>query len=82
MDNPKKPDNYMVWAILSTAFCCLPLGLVSIISASKVNRLYREGNYEEAQKSADMAKKFALISAVLGFVGSIAYFALTFMGMN
>ena len=25
--------NHMVWAILTTLFCCLPLGVVSIVYA-------------------------------------------------
>ena len=73
MGNPQKPDNYMVWAILSTLFCCLPLGIASILSASKVNQLYRAGNYQEAQKSSDMAKKLAIISAVVGLVVNAIY---------
>jgi len=27
---PAATDNYLVWAILSTIFCCLPFGIVSI----------------------------------------------------
>lgn len=80
MENPQKPDNYMVWAILSTLFCCLPLGIASILSASKVNQLYRAGNYQEAQKSSDMAKKLAIISAVLGLVVNAIYFFFVILG--
>lgn len=80
MENPQKPDNYMVWAILSTLFCCLPLGIASILSASKVNQLYRAGNYHEAQKSSDMAKKLAIISAVLGLVVNAIYFFFVILG--
>ena len=29
--------NHLVWAILSTLFCCLPLGIVSIVFAAQVN---------------------------------------------
>ncbi|WP_417935251.1 CD225/dispanin family protein [Flagellimonas maritima] len=32
---PPKPDNYLVWAILSTIFCCIGTGIASIIYASK-----------------------------------------------
>ncbi len=60
---PPKPDNYLVWAILSTIFCCLPTGIASIIFASKVNEAYARGEYEEAQKAAKNAKMWALIGA-------------------
>ncbi len=32
-----KPDNFLVWAILSTVLCCLPLGIVAIVYANKVD---------------------------------------------
>ncbi|MBO4370685.1 MAG: CD225/dispanin family protein [Paludibacteraceae bacterium] len=60
---PRRPDNYLVWAILSTVCCCVPFGIVSIVFSSKVDRLYDDGEYEEAQMTADKAKKWAVISA-------------------
>lgn len=74
-----KPDNNLVWAILSTVFCCLPLGIYSIILASKVNGLYYSGKYDEAQKTADEAKKWALIGAAIGFGVSVIFFIINFM---
>lgn len=58
------PDNHMVWAILSTVMCCLPLGIVAIIKASKVEQLWYRGFHAEAQKAADEAKKWSIYSAV------------------
>ena len=71
-----KPDNNMIWGILCTVFCCIPFGVYSIILASKVNNLYNSGNYDEAQKTADDAKKWAIIGAAVGLV-SIVLYALT-----
>ena len=65
-----KPDNYMVWAILSTVCCCLPLGIVAIIKASKVNTLYYTGQYEEAVLQADSARNWATWAAVAGIIFS------------
>ena len=42
------PDNNLVWAILSTLFCCLPLGIVSIVKAASVNSLWAQGQYDQA----------------------------------
>ena len=78
MENQNKPDNNMLWAILSTLFCCLPLGIVSIINAAKVNGLYQAGDYEGAQEAADNAKKYAQYGAVCGVILSAIYF---FFGM-
>jgi Interferon-induced transmembrane protein len=61
---PPPPDNYLVWAILSTVLCCLPLGVVSIIKSSQVNTLWAQGYYDEARKSAEAAKKWAMWSAI------------------
>lgn len=68
-----KPDNNLVWAILSTILCCLPLGIVSIVYAAKVDGLYASGDYAGAKDASDKAKKFAIIGAVVGLVGSIIY---------
>ena len=61
---PPKPDNYLVWAILSTIFCCLPLGIVSIVYASKVDSQYSSGDYAGAQNSSNKAKNFAIWAAI------------------
>lgn len=68
-----KPDSYLVWAILSTICCCLPFGIVSIVYAAKVDGLYSGGQYVQAREAADNAKKWAIISAVVGVVVSIVY---------
>jgi hypothetical protein len=62
------PDNNLVWAILSTILCCLPLGIVSIIKSTQVSGLWNSGQYAAAQKSADDAKKFAIWGAIIGVV--------------
>ncbi|MEV7094196.1 CD225/dispanin family protein [Amycolatopsis sp. NPDC051045] len=58
------PDNNMVWAILSTVLCCLPLGVVAIVKSSQVQSLWFQGFHAEAQKAADDARKWAMWSAI------------------
>ncbi|MFV0425919.1 MAG: CD225/dispanin family protein [Beutenbergiaceae bacterium] len=62
------PPNNLVFAILSTIFCCLPLGVASIVFAAQVNTKFAQGDYAGAQASADKAKKFALWGAIIGAV--------------
>ena len=62
------PQNYLVWAILSTLFCCLPLGIASIVFAAQVNGKYESGDHAGAQESSEKAKKFAIWSAIAGVV--------------
>ena len=61
----------MLGAVLSTLCCCLPLGIVAIIKASKVNTLYYSGQYEEAVLMADSARKWSIWALVAGVVLSI-----------
>lgn len=62
------PPNYLVWAILSTLFCCLPLGIPSIVFAAQVNSKYANGDVAGAMESSAKAKKFAIWSAVAGVI--------------
>jgi len=75
----REPDNYLVWAILCTVLCCLPLGVVSIVYSTKVSGLWAQGRYAEAQSASDSAKKWAIIGAVVGAVtyviGVVLWFA-------
>lgn len=63
----------MVWAILTTIFCCLPLGIVSIVKASQVNTKVAQGDRAGAVKAANDAKNFAIAAAVLGLVVGLIY---------
>ena len=60
---PPMPDNHLVWAIISTIFCCLPFGVVSIVYAAQVESLYLQGRYEEAVDKSNKAFKWAIASA-------------------
>lgn len=67
------PENYLVWAILTTLLCCLPLGIVSIINATKVSSAYTAGDYAGAQKASEDAKKWAMWSAIGGVIFWVLY---------
>jgi Interferon-induced transmembrane protein len=70
------PPNYLVWAILSTVLCCLPLGIASIVFAAQVNGKYQSGDIAGAQESSRKAKQFAIWSAVAGLVVAVLYIVL------
>ncbi|MCV7076145.1 MULTISPECIES: CD225/dispanin family protein [Mycobacterium] len=76
----QQPDNYLVWSILVTLFCCLPLGIVAIVKSTQVNGLWAQGRYAEAQASADAAKKFVIWSAVAGVIVFVIYGILLAVG--
>lgn len=79
MQKPSRPDTYLLWAILTTCFCCVPLGIYAIIRSSKVENLYAMGDYEGAYKASDDAKKWSIISAVLGLIAGVIYFLILLM---
>ncbi len=62
------PNNYLVFAILSTIFCCWPLGIISIIKSVQVDRKLHIGAYNEAVKASRSAKNWAIASAVSALV--------------
>ncbi|MDL5367589.1 CD225/dispanin family protein [Xanthomonas sp. NCPPB 2654] len=78
-------SNNLVWAILSTLFCCLPLGIVSIVFASQVNTKLAAGDINGARDSSEKAKKWAIYSVIAWVVLVVLYlifiFALGGLGM-
>jgi predicted secreted protein len=66
-------SNNLVWAILSTLFCCLPLGIVSIIHAAKVNSLLAAGDIAGARDASEKAKKWAIWSALAAVIMMVLY---------
>lgn len=68
-----QPSTHLVFAILTTLFCCLPFGVVSIVKASQVNGLWAQGRYADAQASSDAAKKWATWSLIAGVIVFVIY---------
>lgn len=70
MSTPHPPNNgdyipnNLVWAILTTLFCCLPMGIVSIVYATQVDGKRAAGDLAGARQAADKARFWALMSAL------------------
>ncbi len=65
--------NHLVWAILSTLFCCLPLGIVSIVYASQVDGKRAAGDIAGALEASGKAKFWAMLSAGLALIPILLY---------
>ena len=63
---PPHVPNYLVQAILVTIFCCVPVGIVSIVYAAQVNTKIASGDVEGAMRSSERAKLWAWISLGIG----------------
>lgn len=70
---PIKPDSGMVMAILSTILCCLPTGIVAIIKANDVDKLYFAGDYKGAEDAASSARTWAYVGVGIAVVGWLVY---------
>lgn len=68
---PTPPRDYLVFAILSTLCCCLPLGIVSIVYAAQVKSKWQAGDYAGAANSSSKAKNFAIASVAAGVLLTI-----------
>ena len=71
---PMKPENYLLWTILTTIMCCLPLGAIGIYFSMQVDKNWEMGLPAEAAASARKAKLFAIASAASMGVLAVLYF--------
>lgn len=62
---------YLIFSILVTLCCCLPLGIASIIYASKINSLQKMGDYAGAKDAAKKAKILIIVGAIGGLILSM-----------
>lgn len=63
--------NYLVESILCTICCCLPFGIPGIVFAAQVDSKLKGGDVEGAIESSEKAKKWTLVSFVLGLIANI-----------
>jgi len=72
--------NYLVQAILTTIFCCLPFGIVSIVYAAQVNGKLQAGDRAGAVQSSRNARMWAWISFGTGLVVIGGYLIILVLG--
>lgn len=75
------PPTYLVWSILATLLCCLPLGVVGIVYATQVENEWNLGKYAEAYKKSRLAKNWTIASAVTGVLSGLIYLVLFCLGV-
>ena len=68
---PAHVPNYLVQAILTTIFCCLPFGIVAIIFAAQVNGKLSAGDYAGAMQASKQAKMWCWLSFGIGLAVEI-----------
>ena len=69
----RPPDNHLVAAILTTLFCCLPFGIVSIVKSSQVNSKWQAGDYQGAIEASEEAKTWWKRALIFGAIVNVAH---------
>ena len=79
----KKPESFLVWAIICTVlsvflggFLALPFAIISIVKASSVKPKYDSGDYEGALAASSSAKIWAIVSTAILAIVSFYFFGL------
>ena len=72
-------QNHLLLGVLTTLFCCLPLGIVSIIYAIQVNSAMALGNYSVAQVASEKAKYWGMLSLWIGIALNVIGFIFCFI---
>lgn len=75
------PPNYLVFAILTTIFCCQILGIVSIVFAAQVNSKWNSGDTQGALDASRNAKMWAWIAFGSGIVIALVMTLLAVFGV-
>lgn len=75
------PTTWLWQSIVVTILCCLPLGIVGIIYASRVQELWAQGRQAEAERASRTAKNWTLAGFVLSLAGYIIYFLFIAFGI-
>ncbi len=77
---PEVP-SHLALAILTTIFCCLPLGIVSIVYAAQVSTKLQAGDYNGALDCSKKASLFGWISFGIGLCGVLVYALIMIIGI-
>lgn len=73
MPHPPNVPNYLVQAILVTLFCCLPVGIASIVFAAQVNGKLAAGDHQGALDSSRKARTWAWVALWAGAAWAVIW---------
>ena len=62
------PPTNLVWAILATVLCCIPLGVVGIYYANQVSKRYLAGDMEGAKSASETGAWWCIAAITIGVI--------------
>lgn len=75
---PPKPPTYLAWSIINVVCCCLITGIIAIVYSTKIDTLYKQGQYEEAIKKSKLVFHLNLWTMIIYPIIVILYFIFVF----
>jgi len=70
---PPAVSDYLIWSIITTLCCCLPLGIVGLIFSINCKNDLTAGRYDSAVKNANVAFYCNLIGLIGSLIGWVIY---------
>ncbi|MCU0268072.1 MAG: CD225/dispanin family protein [Acidimicrobiales bacterium] len=68
-----KPPTHLAWAVLSMLLCCVPLGIVAVVHAARVDTKWAAGDWIGAAESSLRARTWAQCALFAGIVVVFLY---------
>jgi hypothetical protein len=65
---PECPPTNLVWAIISTVFCCTIIGIVGIIFACLTRNSYKNGDFKRAERMSEYGAWAVIASIIFGLI--------------
>ena len=62
------PSDYLCFNIFVTICCCWPIGIIAILKSVETREAINRGDASRASSSAAQAKKFGIITLVVGIL--------------
>ena len=77
---PTTINDFLLWNILATLFCCMPCGVAGIVFSCLCNSAKGRGDFATASQRAQTAKTLFWVSFGLGLFGVVAYLFVILFG--
>lgn len=58
--------TYLVWSLIATVLCFLPVGIVALYFGFRVNQANLEGRWDDAARASIVARRWLVATAVVG----------------